>query len=99
MGILEILLFGMGGGFAAELVGLWKLRHRTRGELPEFLRSPFYWLVTVGMIVIGGGLAALYGKSGATLSPLLAANIGASAPLIIGALVEQTPPIQPGRVD
>ncbi len=99
MGIVETLLFGMGGGFAAEMVGLWKLRHSSRSELPDFLKSPFYWMVTVVMIGVGGGLAVLYVKSGASLNPFLAANVGASAPLIIGLFVEQTPPIRPGRID
>jgi len=99
MGAIDILLYGMGGGLAAELVGFWKLRHTSRSELPEYLRSWFYWGVTLPMIGLGGGLAWLYSTSDVSLNPILAVNIGASAPLIIGVFAGQTPTIPPGRVD
>lgn len=34
-----------------------------------------------------------------TMTPLLAVNIGASAPLILQSLMSQAPPIEPGRVN
>ena len=97
--IPEGFLYGMFGGFLAELLGLFKLRRQTLASLPEWLKSPFYWLVTGMMIFAGGVLVAVYLKSKIPLNPLLAVNVGASAPLIIGSFVEQTPPISPGRTD
>ncbi len=51
------------------------------------------------MILSGGALVAIYLGSGVTMTPLLAVNIGASAPLILQSLVSQAPPIAPGRVN
>jgi hypothetical protein len=99
MGILEGFLYGIIGGFAAEFFGLWKLRHQATHEFPAWLKRPFYWVMTVVMIVIGGGLVALYIRSDISLTPILAVNVGASAPLIIGTFVGQAPSLELGNVD
>jgi hypothetical protein len=91
---LEALLYGAGGGLAAEVLGLFRLR---RQGAPQYLRSPFYWIITVAMIAIGGGVAWVYIKSDVDLTPLLAVNVGASAPLIIGQLVAQAPELPRGE--
>jgi hypothetical protein len=98
MGLLEGFLYGVFGGFLAELLGLFKLRHETP-DLPEWLTSPFYWIVTILMILAGGGLVVVYLKSQFSLAPLIAVNIGASAPLILGTLVSQLPAVSMGRID
>jgi hypothetical protein len=87
-------LFGILGGFFAELLGLFRLRQQSRQDLPVWLKSPFYWLITILMIAAGGGLVVVYLKSGIDLKPIIAVNVGASAPLIIGSLVAQTPPLK-----
>jgi hypothetical protein len=99
MGVLEGFLYGLLGGALAEVLGLFKLRQQAPGSLPGFLRSTFYWIVTVAMLCAGGGIVVVYFKSGISLNPLLAVNVGASAPLIIGSLVAQTPSISLGKVD
>jgi hypothetical protein len=99
MGLLEGFLYGLFGGMLAELLGLFKLRHQAPGNLPAFLKSGYYWIVTLGMIGAGGGLATVYLGSGIRLIPILAVNVGASAPLIIGSLVAQAPPVNLGRTD
>jgi len=99
MGMLEGFLYGIFGGFLAELLGLFRLRHQPPGSLPAWLKSPFYWIITLLMILAGGFLVVVYLKSAFTLNAVLAVNIGASAPLIIGAFVSQTPQPQVGRVD
>jgi hypothetical protein len=91
MELFDGFLYGIFGGFLAELLGLFKLRHETSDSFPAWLRSPFYWIVTALMILSGGGLVVVYQHSAITLSPILAVNIGASAPLILGTLVSQTP--------
>ena len=48
---------------------------------------------------VWGGLAFAYVDSGNSLNALLAINIGASAPLILGSLVSTAPTIPPGKVD
>ena len=91
----EAFWYGILGGFVAELFGLWKLRHELGSNLPPYLRSWFYWFMTLLMIGSGGLVAFVYVKSGISLSPLLAVNVGASAPLIIGSLTAAPPKVNP----
>lgn len=88
------IYYGVVGGFLAELFGLWKLRHELKESLPPYLKSWFYWIMTVLMIGSGGIMALVYVKSGVALSPILALNVGASAPLIIGSLTASPPKIR-----
>ena len=101
MGTFEGFLYGLLGGGLAEVLGLFKLRQQAGagGNLPAFLKSAFYWGVTLLMVSAGGGIVEVYLKSGINLNPLLAVNIGASAPLIIGSIVAQAPSLSPGKVD
>lgn len=94
MEVMNGFLFGILGGFLAELFGLFKLRQQARQDLPLWFKSPFYWIVTILMIAAGGGLVVVYMKSGIDLKPIIAVNVGASAPLIIGTLVAQTPSLK-----
>lgn len=87
----EYFLYGIFGGLLAELLGLYQLRTQARSAIPSYLRSAFYWGTTIGMILAGGGLVFVYGKSGVNLNPIIAVNVGASAPLILGSLVQKKP--------
>ncbi len=89
----EGFFFGAVGGALGELLGLFRLRHQVGQALPAYLTSWFYWIVTITMIAAGGVLVVIYIRSGITLQPIIAVNVGASAPLIIAALVAQTPKI------
>ena len=86
-----LFLYGILGGFFAELAGLFKLRHQARKDLPTWLKSPFYWIITMLMILAGGFMVIIYTKAGIILNPLVAVNIGASAPLILGTIIAQAP--------
>ncbi len=99
MSPMEGFFLGVFGGILAELLGLFALRHEPPGTLPKWLRSRFYWTLTVLMILAGGGLVVVYLRSNVILTAALAVNIGASAPLMIGTLTRQTPRIDPGRID
>ena len=59
----------------------------------------WYWGITSLIIVSGGALVGIYLGSGVTMTPLLAVNIGASAPLILQSLVSQAPAIEPGTIN
>jgi hypothetical protein len=87
------------GGIFGELVNLFKLRQQPVNMLPVWIRSPWYWTLTALMILSGGGLVAIYLKSNIPVAPILAVNIGASAPLILGTLVAQVPALPPGKID
>ena len=51
------------------------------------------------MMAAGGGLVVIYLRSGISVQPILAVNVGASAPLLIGSVLGQAPSIPPGRVN
>lgn len=95
MNLLEAFSWGIFGGFIAEALTWYKDRRNPATAYPW--RK--YWVATIIMIGIGGGLVLMYLRSGAGLNPILCVNIGASAPLIIGAMVAATPPITATRVD
>lgn len=82
-------LFGCGvlGGLLVELLRWWKLRESE--TFPSYSRSPFYWLITLAMILAGGFISVLYGLE--PRNALMAVNIGASAPAVIGALAVKPP--------
>jgi hypothetical protein len=79
--IIESIIFGLAGGILAELAGWYKLRYQPKP--PAFLHSPRYWIVTIGMILAGGFLVFVYLRAQFELNPIIAMNVGASAPLII----------------
>jgi len=88
---MEIFVWGAFGGFCAEAIGIIELRRAAARELPDFLRSWFYWACVAILVGMGGGLAAAYDSSGESISTILAVNIGASAPLLVKGLMGQAP--------
>lgn len=103
MGLWETIGWGVFGGIVAELVELFEARQRLAHEIPYWLKSRIYWAITAAMILVGALLAVAYARSGASLTALLAINIGASAPLALrrltGAVPKPAVPIDPSRVD
>ncbi|PKO13324.1 MAG: hypothetical protein CVU39_19155 [Chloroflexi bacterium HGW-Chloroflexi-10] len=72
-------LYGVIGGALGELLKWYALRESP--NLPQYLRSVFYWVVTVLMILAGGGLVLIQGVQ--PDNPWLAINVGITAPLIL----------------
>lgn len=72
------------GGFLLELLKWWELRESP--ARPTYAGSPFYWGITIAMILVSGGLGVLYGTS--PRNAIMVLNIGISAPLLIKALAE-----------
>jgi hypothetical protein len=83
-------VFGLGvlGGGLAELLKWFQLRENSQ-NFSEYKKGLFYWIVTGLMMLAGGVLAVLYGVESS--KPLLALNIGISAPLIIKGLASAAP--------
>ena len=92
-------LWAAGGGLAAEALRWWRLirghQEGTTVNLPAYARSPLYWALTAVLVLAGGMLAVAYAASGQQLGPILAINVGASAPLIIQGLAASAPPSLP----
>lgn len=81
-----VFLFGCAGGACLELLRWWKVRDSV--DFPTYAGKPTYWVITIAMILAGGFIAAVHGTGPTTA--VLAMNLGASAPAIIGAFA--TPP-------
>lgn len=80
----EAVLCGIGGAFATEVWALYSFRRYTFATLPIFLRDK--WFYVVGSLGLGAAafVTFLYAESSAEgLSPLLAAYVGATWPLIL----------------
>jgi hypothetical protein len=80
-------IIGFVGGFAAEGLGIWKIT-RTHTKMPAIIKRPLYWIMSLFMCLMGMLLVFLYTTSGVTMIPILAFNIGVSAPFILGNLTK-----------
>jgi hypothetical protein len=82
-----VFLYGVIGGALAEVLKWWQLRETPTP--PAYLKSGFYWVITGIMTLVGGVLALVYGVDAS--KPVLALNIGVSAPLILKGLASVIP--------
>ena len=92
---LTLFQWGFLGGLLPEVAYFYKNRQKS----VRHLATLGYWLKTIPMILSGGFLVAMYDQSGISLAPVLAVNIGASAPLIIDNFLSSAPPMDPGTIN
>lgn len=78
----ETFAVGFLGSLAVEVVTVINVYQKEPILFPGRYKKPFFWIARLLLAAIGGGLAVAYDIN----TPLLAANIGASAPLITNAL-------------
>jgi len=91
---LWIFVVGFVGGCLGEFLTIYELRKSDPGTLPRYLSSPFYWIMSLIMAAMGGGLATVYGFK--EVQAIVVLNIGGSAPLIIKSLISGfAPPANP----
>ncbi|UUZ64661.1 hypothetical protein LP417_06945 [Polaromonas sp. P1-6] len=92
-------MFAAAGALAVELLKLAEVRNIPKHERPD-LKEFLYWVPFLILPLIGAGLAYVYIVSEIVLKPILAVNIGISAPLIIRTMASSVPkttgPIDPG---
>lgn len=82
--------FAMAGAFAIKLLEIAELHKLAPAERPDF-KDILYWVPFVILPLLGGGLAQVYVSSDTVLSPLLAVNIGVSAPLMLRSMAQVIP--------
>jgi hypothetical protein len=103
MSLIETVLWGAFGGLAAEAINWYSLRHLPPSDYPYWVRSPLYYLIAMAMVAVAAVVTLAYARSGTTLNPLLAIQIGASAPLIIrrgrDVLAPKVEAPDPSRID
>ena len=82
----QLAVFGVGvaGGVTNEFLHWWGLREDV--NLPEYARRSAYWIITVVMVLLGGGLALLQLGTGA--DALIAFQIGLAAPMVLQKLAK-----------
>lgn len=94
------VLFAYFGALAIKLLEVAELRTIPKTQRPDF-KDWVYWIPFFVMPILGAGLAYVYVMSGIALKPILAVNVGISAPLILRAMAEVNPlqggPIDPGK--
>lgn len=84
---VTVFILGTLGGVLAEVLKWFHLRESQ--NWPEYAKRRAYWIITALMAIAGGVLAWAYGID--ATRPLLAINIGISAPLIIKGLAGAVP--------
>lgn len=82
--------FAVSGAFAIKLLELAELHKIPKIERPD-LMDWLYWVPFLVMPVLGGGLAFAYVSSNTVLTPMLAINVGVSAPLVLRAMAQVNP--------
>lgn len=85
--------FAVFGGFAVNVIRLADLAQTPQNERPRTFSDPLYLVQFAVLPFIGGVLAYAYQTGGTVLSPILAINVGASAPLILKNLASALPPL------
>jgi hypothetical protein len=80
-------VWGVGGSLAVEIVYLHQYLQTEPYHIPERYRKVSFWIVRLALAGIAGGLAVAY----AIEDPILALNVGAATPLIIGAFAKGVP--------
>jgi hypothetical protein len=95
--ILWPVLFATLGALAVKLLELLELGKIPKTERPD-LCDWVYWASFLFMPLLGGFVAYMYVASDVDLKPILACNVGISAPLILRAMAQTLPKqvINPG---
>ncbi|EOB1224824.1 hypothetical protein V5G98_16975 [Vibrio cholerae] len=91
MSVEEVFMWGVIGGILPEALALYKLRRTKKGERPDWLRSGFYWAITIAMVCLGGLTALVYQKVGININELAALHLGAATPLVITSIEKKKP--------
>jgi hypothetical protein len=92
------VFFAAAGGFLINVLRWIEHERIPKLQRPPTFSDPVYWLQFVSLPLLGGFFALAYSASGVKLSPILAVNIGASAPLILRTMAASAPTQTPDKV-
>jgi hypothetical protein len=92
-GFIEPLIWGTFGGLLSHLLQLVQHAKSPAKDRTLDLRDKWFWIGWGLLGLLGGAVTFLSERCGFTLQPLVAANIGASAPLIAEKLLSTVPAI------
>ena len=88
--IKQAIWYAIAGAFAIKLLEIAELHKIPKIERPD-MKDWLYWAPFFILPLLGGGLAQVYISSGTVLTPILAINIGVSAPLVLRAMAQVNP--------
>jgi hypothetical protein len=86
------------GGFAINLLRWLDHAQTPKLQRPTTFGDPMYVAQFIILPLLGGFVAYLYSASGTQLTPLLAVNVGISAPLILRSMAAAVPVKPPDSV-
>jgi hypothetical protein len=92
-GATEVTGVGLAGGVLAEILHWWNLR--LDKQLPDYAKSPKYWIITLAMILAGAFITWIY--FGNRAEAIVALHVGISTPLILQKLAVSVPEIGGSR--
>jgi hypothetical protein len=89
-----MFLWGFGGSWAIEFFTIYEILN-SEDKLPRRYYSFIFWIIRLILAVVAGGIVIAYEIK---QKPLLALNIGISAPLILKQLARTVPNIAPPTI-
>jgi hypothetical protein len=89
--MIEPVLWGLAGGLLGQSLKVIRHADLPKDARPALLADPMFWSVWLLLGLLGGFFALAYVRSGIGLPPILAINVGASAPLLAEKLVSTLP--------
>jgi hypothetical protein len=84
------IIIGFLGGLAIDALNLMELQNIEPSKRPNF-KDVFFWLPYIAWPLLGGLLTYLYEASDTHLKPMIAFQVGVTAPLIIKAMAGAVP--------
>lgn len=93
MTLIESGMYGILGGILPEVLALYNLRHVDKDKKPQWIKSGFYWFITVVMVILGGGTVILYQKIGINVNEFMAVHLGIATPLLITTAIKEKPKV------
>ena len=97
--IIPSFIFAVFGGLAINIISLAELRNIPRSQRPDTFSDPLYIIWFFVVPILGGGLVIAYQMSNFNLTPILAINVGASAPSVLKAFAAAAPQSRYRRIN
>ena len=88
-----LVLWGVFGGLLGNVLRLLRIANMPPKKRPLVFKDPWWYFQFIVLAILGGFFVYLYLASNLHLNPILAVNIGASAPLIAQNFVASVPPV------
>ena len=99
MSCFSYFFWGCIGGIFAEFLKWYRIRETLTDNMPKYIKSKFYWILTIIGIIVGGICVVIYTKTGVNMNIVLAIHVGGTSILILEKIFATVPQIEKGGVD